>query len=752
VIKHAATDHSDVVLVYAQNIGQGDQSFIYGLGAAYVASNLRKHGLSVLQFAPPGHLSIAEAARSILALRPRVVGFTIYTTNFDSSVLLADALKSLSPETIVVFGGPTPTTLDREVLRTAPSVDICVRGYGEDIMLHLMMTIVGRNWRGDWSSLREVGGLTFREGTEHIRTNDSNVLLEIRRSNDLLDRYASPHLAGFVPSEAAIGHNGTGIITGRGCNQNCTFCNCAIISERKLFTHSLERVVDEIACIATAQPGKLIAIQDDTFTLIRPRAHKICEGLLKRNVSARLSCITRCDDVDAHTLDLMRAAGVVRIGFALESATPRVLRAIGKVKPAEDAPTDDLAREKQFIEKLKWAVAYCRQAGYESIFTSIMVGLPGETPEEARETVRFVGELDVDGYEHNNLMVYSDTPMFAKHEQYGYDIECTPGYMRTTHSFDVVREVPVGKNASKVTSALRNNLLAARTLSLSPSRNGTSDAFESVIFIKDELSKDDVNWLKNVLVVDGLVLHLYSSSEAAETHRDKNYSLIKATFKPTKRWFSYYPEQTEAGYQVMRFMRDFRTIEDFETALSVALAPTCRMNCSPHDHGIADQSQMVCVDETRDDALALHAYLSNFGKSADAMSNALLGGQRMPQLSSLCRWTHASANCQTLTVAIVDSSQGVRLCWHDTPIGRVGDSLPVLREAQRRRLAKVEEARGCAGCSARSSCVKCAVPFPLKEEEYCRLQREAPVQNSAELLSVLNILNDVSSGGNGLCL
>src|SRR5262249_778988 len=107
--------------------------------------------------------------------------------------------------------------------------------------------------------------------------------------------------------------------------------------------------------------------------------------------------------------------------------------------------------------------------------------------------------------------------------------------------------------------------------------------------------------------------------------------------------------------------------------------------------------------------------------------------------------------CKALTVAIVDSAQGVRFCWHDTPIGHVGDSLESIHEAQRRRLAKVEETRGCAGCSARTYCIKCAVPFPLKEEEYCHLQRESPVQNSAELYSVLNILNDASSGGNGFC-
>jgi len=749
VVGPKAVNPCDLVMVFPQNIGQGNQSFLYNLGAGYVLAYLKQKGVSGVQFVPQGYLSVAEAAERIVALHPRVVGFTVYFTNFDTSSLVARAVKTRSPETIIVFGGPTPTTMDEDVLRLAPAVDVCVRGDGEETMLGLMESLTELGSGRDRSLLEEIEGITFRRRTALVRTPDRARVPGARGLRDPLDAYPSPHLEHLIPSEAALGRNGTGIITARGCNQHCTYCNCAILSGRRVYTHSLDRLIDEIGYISgTRSDDRILVVQDDAFTLLRSRARRLCEQLLKQKVRARLSCITRCDLVDAELLDLMHAAGFVSIGFALESATPRVLRAIGKTGPAEDDPTDSLERERSFIERFKWAVSYCRKRGFGSVFASIMVGLPHETPREAQETVRVVEKLDLDFYMHNPLIIFPGTPIHAHHARYGYRVACSPGSMTTHHPFNVLREVPLGRKADRLAGSIRDNHLVSIALSLSPFRNGTSRGFEGLIFVRDVLRREDVDWLKDVLVIDGLVVQIYSCRDAAETWRRQNTDLIKTTLKPTKRWFSYVPDRSEFGREVLRLLRDFTTVVDVDRALSLSFVPTSKMDADPREYGVASPSLMVCVDRTREDGLALHRFLSELtGSESRSPTPTAFRRGPMPRFSTLCRWTRDAGNCRSMRWAIVDASNGVRLCWSALPLGSVGESFARLRARHRSRTARLRARRRCSTCPVRESCITCAATSPFPGDEYCRIRRKSPIQGSADFFSALLALNDTAFGG-----
>ena len=106
-----------------------------------------------------------------------------------------------------------------------------------------------------------------------------------------------------------------------------------------------------------------VPIFDDTFTIIPARAKKICEKIIENDITVPLNCITRCDKMSIELLDLMKQAGFKAIGFSLESAVPRVLRTIGKVKPPNCRSSENFEEEKDFIEKFKNMTTYAKKIG-----------------------------------------------------------------------------------------------------------------------------------------------------------------------------------------------------------------------------------------------------------------------------------------------------------------------------------------------------------------------------------------------------
>lgn len=76
--------------------------------------------------------------------------------------------------------------------------------------------------------------------------------------------------------------------------------------------------------------------------------------------------------IDAEKLSVLRAAGVDRLSFGVQSFDDTLLRRIGRIHTAQDA-----------VE----AVALARQAGFDNINLDLMYGLPGQKAEQWRATV-----------------------------------------------------------------------------------------------------------------------------------------------------------------------------------------------------------------------------------------------------------------------------------------------------------------------------------------------------------------------------
>ena len=122
--------------------------------------------------------------------------------------------------------------------------------------------------------------------------------------------------------------------TSRGCYAHCVYCN-KNIHGYKLRQKSPQRVVDEMEYLLKLG-FREIHITDDVFTADMPRAYKICEQILRRNLKFPWYPRggIRVDRINKELLVIMKKAGCYRIPFGVESGSQRVIDVIKRKSPS----------------------------------------------------------------------------------------------------------------------------------------------------------------------------------------------------------------------------------------------------------------------------------------------------------------------------------------------------------------------------------------------------------------------------------
>jgi radical SAM superfamily enzyme YgiQ (UPF0313 family) len=711
--------------------------FKNNLGSAYIIAYLRKYGFNAEQFITNESYNVKECVKRIMNFNPKIIGFTVYDNNFMQCVLISNGLKAFNSEIIIVFGGPTPSVQAQEILETIISVDICVRWEGEETLLELISNLSINNYKIIQVDLEKITGITFRNKNNIISTPDRNVLLSNRNVKDYLDKYPSPYLSDVIPTSEAFP---IGIITARGCNQNCIYCNCAVISKRNIFFHSIRRVIEELSYLNEFEKfHTAVPINDDGFTTVPSRARRICEQIIENDIKVPLSCSARCDMVNEELLDLMKEAGFVSIGFSLESAVPRVLRAIGKVNPPNSCKKFN--REIGFIENLKSMTSYARKIGINHLYVSVMVGLPGESYQEAQKTIEMIRKLDIDYYIQNNLQICKGTPLYQNHKTLGYKIKPAgrKNKIMTTNSypFDVhkVRRAPkslMEKNRRYI------DYCTIKIISFIPKRQIQKPFFDNIIINSDILKNSTMRWIQNHLAIGGIITHIYSNKKNCSRHQLKNFSTLYNEFSPTTYYECYFWEKLN-GQFLLKSVITSSLGENLGYLLNIENAKPC---LEKYRRGIGGMENVICAERSKADTQATIKLLNEISKSKDSF-NYILNKKPLPHFQNLCRWTIGQANCHKLETVIIDDDDYIRICWNSEPVGKISNSFSdIVRNLQNLHENNIEK-RNCYNCNTSHTCVKCFFPYPLSPQEYCECKRRFDTSKPARLINTLNILKDL---------
>ena len=549
-------EHADIVFVYTPG-GKSGAPFQKSLGASYIRAYLLSHGIGSIQFCASTPLNVHSCVQKILECKPKIVGFTVFFSNYAVSALIARELKKSAGNITIIFGGPHATVLPEEILSDSDFADICVCGPGEEVMLEIvksLLTTKGK-WRDpDPDLLSTVKGIYYRAGN-HMRSTGKNAFPPPgNRSEAGLDRYPSPYLSKVLSADDA---SNAGIITSRGCNQNCTYCNCAVLSGGKVLFHSVDRVLSELMVISHGRSGGgIVPIMDDAFTLYPRRAEKIFQGILSQGIRLPLAITTRADYLSEDLLLLMKAGGLTAIGFSLESAVPEILRNIGKVQSPVASEDSHYAKEKRFIDCVVRYSAFARDIGIPVISISTMVGLPGEDLGQAQKTLDFIKKLSFTHHHHNIVNILPGTPLAENYKQHGYRVKpyrhgrIMPLFERP---FPVSTTLKKDSRTRKVETAIRKDMAAANALSLLSSGKEKQSFFLRVFLFSERLNEEIINWLTQNLAINGAVYQIFANPGVFRENRDPSRELLHRSWCSSLNYRAYVFEKniSRGGDQVL---------------------------------------------------------------------------------------------------------------------------------------------------------------------------------------------------------
>jgi amino acid adenylation domain-containing protein len=197
---------------------------------------------------------------------------------------------------------------------------------------------------------------------------------------------------GFGKVKNCISIQGT-----RGCPYKCAYCHK--IWPKKHVFRSAEHIFDEVR-LYYGMGIRRFAIIDDIFNLSRQNSARFFELIIKNGLDVQFffPAGLRGDIFTPGYIDRMVAAGVINFAVALETASPRLQKLIGKNLD---------------IEKLRGNIEYiCRQHPQVILELFTMHGFPSETEDEARATLDFIKSQRWLHFPYINILrIYLNTDM-----------------------------------------------------------------------------------------------------------------------------------------------------------------------------------------------------------------------------------------------------------------------------------------------------------------------------------------------------
>jgi hypothetical protein len=301
--------------------------------------------------------SFAGQAANLISADPAdVYGFSSICSSYPLTIRIAEAVKDARPGSLVLFGGPQASVVDRQTLAAFSCIDFVLRGESETTLPILLDELAGEG------KLSRVSGLTYRCGSEICRNASAPIIED-------LDTIPPP---AYHLTSGLQGATKASLELGRGCPFACTFCSTNDFFRRRFRLRSPGRVIRDMREIASAYGIQQFELVHDMFTVDRRRVVSFCEAMLASGDGFKWSCSARTDSVDEELLDLMARAGCVGIFYGVESGSQRLQKVFDK----------DLD-----VEQARRVVTATEHLGMRST-VSLITGFPEETEDDVRLTLR----------------------------------------------------------------------------------------------------------------------------------------------------------------------------------------------------------------------------------------------------------------------------------------------------------------------------------------------------------------------------
>ncbi|MCC6273021.1 MAG: radical SAM protein [Deltaproteobacteria bacterium] len=250
-----------------------------------------------------------------------VFGISSICSNFPMALYIAKLIKEFEPGSLIIFGGPQPSSIPGEILERFPFVDCVVAGEGERTLAEM----VECGFRLD--AFREVPGLWYRDDGR-IQSNAKRALVE--NMDDLpFPDYALVNIWDYAEFQG--GGYSPCIEVGRGCPFHCTFCSTSLMWEKDFRVKSPARIFQEMKRLNETFGFASFDFIHDNFTTSRKFVTDFCEYLENHSEPQYTwTASSRTDCIDVKRLQRMYRVGLRGLFFGIETGSARMQAVIKK--------------------------------------------------------------------------------------------------------------------------------------------------------------------------------------------------------------------------------------------------------------------------------------------------------------------------------------------------------------------------------------------------------------------------------------
>lgn len=336
-----------------------------------------------------------EIRRIIAEKKPDIVGISVpFTAQYKNAERVAKLAKQVNPKIITIMGGPDPSVRFRDILENN-YCDFCIVGEGEETLREFLINFCSPQ------KLKEVKGLAFKwKGLIHFEPRPFKTDLDTLPfpAFDLIDMDSYLKNEELYKNRSKIHGKSISIITSRGCPYNCVFCSIKLHMGKKYRAHSPDYVMKLLRLCKEKYGIVNFHFEDDNISFDKQRFETILDNIIKEKLQIKWDTPNgvRIDSLNYNILQKMKQAGCNQITLAIESGNQRVL--------------DNIIKKKTKLPYILEIVRHCKEFKI-SANAFYVIGFPGETIEEMKETTKLALKLYKDYDLHPHLMVA--TPLYG---------------------------------------------------------------------------------------------------------------------------------------------------------------------------------------------------------------------------------------------------------------------------------------------------------------------------------------------------
>ena len=364
--------------------------------------------------------------------KPHVVGLSaVVSTSYTQVKRLSHLIRDVSPDTLIVMGGNLAASSEAVLVNT--DTDLTIVGDGEIAWVSLLDLAKNNSNIRDLNLYASIPGICYLEnksltfssygqsvGAKDMFLPDYDILQQGLRFNpDSIWNYFRPgKLSGwFDMDERSKDHNRppniAGIFASKGCVAKCTFCQRSTKGYR---VQPYEDLDEHLLYLKQKFNVGYIQILDENFGSNKKHSYEFAKILNKHNMLWMATGV-RCTSISEEDVIFYKNHGCSALKFGVESGSQLILDMMEKVFVLDD---------------VYGALHHCTKHKVYSPL-AVMVGMPGETLDTAKETGVLIGRVAASMNIHPKVMGYDifyalplpGTPLYEYGEYVGV-IDKTP--------------------------------------------------------------------------------------------------------------------------------------------------------------------------------------------------------------------------------------------------------------------------------------------------------------------------------------